>query len=189
MMIDENAFGVLVSYFAVEDEEYGLEREEFVDRFRAFRQTLVDLLAEYPPGAAARALDLGHAIYIEVADGNQRESPLAWVKRARAALLDREFESVGVVTHGGRWVDDGDESFVATEYVGDTGLVTVSRPSEPLRRALAAEAASRPDDDDRAGWGPGLYLDVEAAEALRMVPKNAPTVLAAPGLRVYRVAR
>lgn len=190
MMIDENAFGVLVSYFAVEDEEYGLERAQFIERFEAFRKLLLDLLREHSLGAGVRALDLGHALYLEVAEGEQTESPLSWVKRARAALLARGFASVGVVSHGGRWVDEEDEAFVSTEHVGDAGLVTVSRPSEPLRRALAAEAASRPDDEDeRSGWGPGLYLDVEAAEALRMVPKNAPTVLGAPGIRVYRVSR
>ncbi len=136
-------------------------------------------------------MDFGHAWYFEIGDGDQRESPFAWLKRARAALSEGGFESVGVLTHGGRWVDEGDAAaFVSTEHVGDTGLVKLSHPSEPLRRALSAEAASRPDDEDeKSGWGPGLYLDVEAAEALQMAPKNAPTVLSAPGLRVYRVSR
>jgi hypothetical protein len=57
-----------------------------------------------------------------------------------------------------------------------------SRPSEPLRRALYADAATRRDGDGApSGWGPGLYLDTEAVEALGKTPKNEPTVLHAGG--------
>ncbi len=189
-MIDENAFGVLLSYFDIEDEEYALERGAFVERFSAFRRALYEILRDHPLGERVRVLDLGHAWYLEVADGDQRESPLAWTRRARAALTEREFACAAVVTYGGRWVSESEEGFLSTEHVGDASLVTLSHPSEPLRRALSAEAASRSDDEPgEEGWGPGIYLDVEAAEALGMAPKNAPTVLASPGLRAYRVAR
>jgi hypothetical protein len=86
---------------------------------------------------------------------------------------------------------------LSTEYVGDASLVTISNPSEPLRRAQYGEAAAH-DDDAEGGpgsdrptraWGPGLYLDTEAAEALAMSPKNAPTVLYARGAGFYRVGR
>jgi hypothetical protein len=88
-------------------------------------------------------------------------------------------------------VDEDEVSSVSTEHVGGAGLVTVSHPSEPLRRALTAEAASRVEGEGETalGWGPGLYLDVEAAEALGLAPKNAPTVLSVPGIRAYRVSR
>ena len=54
---------------------------------------------------------------------------------------------------------------------------------------LVADVASRGDDEDGSGWGPGLYLDTEAAEALGMTPKNAPTVLRAAGASFYRAGR
>jgi len=176
-MIDENAFGVLFSHFAIEEEEYGLDREPFVARVRAFRRTVRTALGELPLGAGAAAMDLGHAVYVEIADGDQEESPLGWARKVRERLTEAGFETVCVITHGGRWVEEGEGS-VSTEFVGDVGLVTVSHPSEPLRRALYADAASRLDDEDEAtGWGPGLYLDVEAMEALGIRARNAPTIL------------
>ena len=187
-MIDENAFGILLSYFAVEDDEYGLERNEFVERFGLFRATLRAAVRELPFGNGVHAVDLGHAMYLEVADGDQTESPLAWIKKVRARLTDAGFESVAVVTHGGRWVDASADSFVSVEHLGEVGLVSLSLPSEPLRRALYADTASRPTDDaDAEGWGPGLYLDVEAVEPLGIKLRNAPTSLRAGGAEFYRV--
>jgi hypothetical protein len=193
-LIDENAFGVLLSYFAVEDDEYGLGRDEFVERFEAFRAAVRAFLAESPLGTGAFALDLGHAFYAEVGEGDQAHNPLGWAKRLRAALAEKDFETVAVVTHGGRWVSP-EASAQSTEHLGDFALVTASNPSEPLRRALYADAASRQDEDETdedgelLGWGPGLYLDTEAAEALTMTPKNAPTVLRSGGAGFYRAGR
>jgi hypothetical protein len=188
-VIDENAFGVLIAYHDVENDEYALSREEFVARFSKFRDSARALLREHRLGEDVRAVDVGHALYVEVAEGDHAENPLAWGKRARATLSDAGFATVVVVTHGGRWVDENDSSFTSTEHVGDVGLVTISNPSEPLRRALIADVASRSDDDDGSGWGPGIYLDTEAAEALAMTPKNAPTVLRASGASFYRAGR
>ena len=186
-MIDENAFGILLSYYGVEDDEYGLERPEFVARFEAFRATVRGAVLELPLGRGVRAVDLGHAVYVEVGDGDQAESPLAWAKKARGRLTEKGFDAVAVVTHGGRWIDESAESFFSTEHLGDAGFVTVSLPSEPLRRALYAETASRPTDEGDEGWGPGLYLDVEAVEALGIKPRNAPTSLRVSGAEFYRV--
>jgi hypothetical protein len=185
-MIDENAFGILLSYYGVEDDEYGLERDEFIARFEAFRATIRGAVAELPLGRGVRAVDLGHALYVEVGDGDNADSPLAWAKKALGRLSERGFEVVAIVTHGGRWVDSGSESF-STEHLGDAGLVTISLPSEPLRRALYAETASRPTHEGDDGWGPGLYLDVEAVEALGIKPRNAPTSLRVGGAEFYRV--
>lgn len=137
--------------------------------------------------AGARALDLGHAFYVEVGDGDHAESPLGWAKKVRARLLEQGFETAAAVTHGGRWVDEADALF-STEHVGEFGLISLSNPSEPLRRALYADAATRPSEHHE-GWGPGLYLDTEAAEALGMTPKNAPTVLELGGASFYRAGR
>ncbi len=186
-MIDENAFGILLSYFSLEDDEYGLERAEFVARYEAFRGSTRSALADMPLGRGVRALHLGHALYVEVGDGEQTESPLGWAKRARARLGELGFDTVVVVTHGGRWVNEAADSFFSVEHLGDAGLLTLSLPSEPLRRALYADAASRPGEDQDEGWGPGLYLDVEAVEALGIKPKNAPTTLQIGGAEFYRV--
>ena len=196
MITDENAFGILVSYFRVEDEEYGFEHAEFVKRFELFRQVVRSALREAPLGAGVRAIDFGHAVYVEVAEGDQSASPVGWARKVRDRLTERGFDSAAFVTHGSRWVDEAAETFASTEYLGDAGLLTISNPSEPLRRALYADAASHDDDSDSGGtdgqsraWGPGIYLDTEAAEALAMVPKNAPTVLSAHGAGFYRVGR
>jgi hypothetical protein len=196
MITDENAFGVLVSYFRIEDEEYGLERSAFVERFELFRNVVRQSLRDEPLGADVRAIDFGHAVYVEIAEGDQTTSPLGWARKVREQLSARSLESAVFVTHGGRWVDEEAETFVSTEHIGEAGLLTVSNPSEPLRRALYGDTASHSDDADSAdavaesrAWGPGLYLDTEAAEALSMTPKNAPTVLHAAGAGFYRVGR
>src|SRR5690606_31117706 len=177
MWTDENAFGLLIAYFAVEDDEYGLERAEFVERFEAFRRSVYDFVALRPPGQGARGLDLGHAVYLELAAGDEEVALLAWMRELRAALTSAGFASVGVITHGGRWVPEEGAPSAHVQSVGTAEITVWSRPSEPLRRALYAEAATRPDEDGEGGWGPGLYFDVEAVEALGRTPKNAPTAL------------
>jgi len=196
MIIDENAFGILISYYRVEDEEYGLERTEFIERYELFRSTLRASVRDAELGAGTRVVDLGHAVYLEVPDYDSGASPLRWARSARERLSEHAFESVAVVTHGSRWTDDAAESFFSTEHVGDCSVVTLSNPSEPLRRALYADAATHADEFEsvagappKEGWGPGLYLDTEAAEALAMVPKNAPTVLSTCGAGFYRVSK
>src|SRR6185503_16367144 len=104
---------------------------------------------------------------IEFAQGEEREDPLAWAKAARALLTGRNFDSAVIVSHGSRWrEEDGEPVPDVDEPRSGFSLVQLSRPSEPLRRALAAEVASRrADRDDERGWGPGLYVDTEAIEA------------------------
>lgn len=187
-MIDENAFGVLLSYYDVENEEYALEPPEFEARWQAFRAAWRECLEIFQLGDAVRALDLGHALYLEVAEGEQREDPIVWLKMTRARIAEKGFVTFGVVTHGGRWSDEGGAT-VETLAQG-VQLVSASRPSEPLRRALYADTASRFDEADApGGWGPGLFVDTEALEALSRSPKNAPTPLAIAGATFYRVAR
>lgn len=185
-MIDENAFGLFVSYFDVEEDEYALEPEDFVRRVGRFRATVIECLEALPLGKDARAIDFGHGVYVEIADGDQTEDPMAWLKMVRARLQGREFRTAALLTHGSRWVE-GEAPF-SSEFAGDVGLATVSPPSEPLRRALYGDAATR-TDDEHDGWGPGLYLDTEAVEALGRTPKNAPTVLSASGAGFYRAGK
>jgi hypothetical protein len=190
-LVDENAFGILITHYDVENEEYALERDAFVERFTEFRSAVLDFVATLPVASQATALDLGHALYVEFADGEQSEDPLAWAKAARALLSGRHFESAAIVTHGSRWHDDEGESLPDVGEL-DQGVtwVQVSRPSEPLRRAFAAEVATRrADEHDERGWGPGLYVDVEAVEALGRSFKNAPTALEIGGATFYRVGR
>ncbi len=186
-VVDENAFGLLVSWFDIENDEYALERDAFVRRFEAFRSAVLECLRDLPLGDGARAVDLGHAYYVEVADGDYTEDPIAWLKMVRARVASRDVTSVGVLSYGSRWVCDDEGAGTSTEFVGNVALVTVGRPSEPLRRALDADAATRPrEDGGDDGWGAGLYLDVEAVGALDRTPKNAPTVLCAGGAGFYR---
>jgi hypothetical protein len=189
-MIDENAFGLLISHYEIEDDEYGLEPEEFLQRCRQFRELVLGLVREHPPGRDVRGLDLGHALYFELADGDQNGDPIAWLKELRTRLGDCEIASASILTHGGRWVDEGSEEAQLERVGSDVSLFRASLPSEPLRRALQAEAASRTDEDQPdSGWGPGLYLDAEAIEALGLSLKNAPTPLEMAGALFYRAGR
>lgn len=189
-MFDENAFGLWLSYFSIEDDEYALEPEEFVLRYGEFRELVLGLVREQAPGGGTRAIDLGHALYFEIADGDQNGDPIEWLKHARERLTGSELLNVGVLTHGGRWRHDVDPESASERIGSDVELVRASLPSEPLRRALWAEAATHSDEDSEIeGWGPGLYVDGEAIEALGRSFKNAPTPLVASGAIFYRAGR
>jgi hypothetical protein len=185
-MIDENAFGLLVSYYSIEEDEYEAEREHFIERYAAFSALVVERLTEKPPGTATRAIDLGYAVYVELPDGEQHGDLIAWLRELRGALGERDFATAGMLTHGSCWVDEQEPRPDIVDC-GSVKLVRASRPSEPLRRALLAEAATHGDEElGVEGWGPGLYLDVEAVEALGRKPKNAPTVLRSGGAEFFR---
>jgi hypothetical protein len=185
-MIDENAFGLLVSYYSIEDDEYAGEREDFVDRYATFAALVRDRLTEKPPGDGAKAIDLGYAFYVEVLDGAEHLDLIAWLRELRATLNEQGFLTAGMLTHGSCWVDERDPRPDIVDC-GSVKLFRASRPSEPLRRSLLAEAATHGDEQSGSeGWGPGLYLDVEAVEALGRRPKNTPTILRSGGAEFFR---
>ena len=47
-MIDENAFGILLSWFSIEDDEYGRERSDFAERVQQFRGLVRRAVVEDP---------------------------------------------------------------------------------------------------------------------------------------------
>ena len=190
-MIDENAYGCLLSYYCIEEDEYALEAEDFVQKFQAFRETALTLAEERPLAEVVRVLTFGHAVYFEVAEGDEQEDPLGWLKAVRASLQEQTVGAVGVLSHGSRWVVEGDsEPSTVWARRGPLLVQEVSPPSEPLRRVLYADAACRSTEDGSSpGWGGGLYVDVEAVEATGRELKNAPTPLLAAEASFYRVAR
>jgi hypothetical protein len=185
-MIDESAFGILISYFNLEDDEYAGERADFVERYGLFSRLLEERLTNAPPAAAARALDLGHGMYVELLEGEQELDLIAWLRQTRATLAEAGFQTAAALTFGSAWIDES-EPRPAVVALGKIKLVRASLPSEPLRRALLAEAATHADDEaGSTAWGAGLYLDVEAVEALGRKPKNSPTILRSGGVAFYR---
>jgi hypothetical protein len=196
-IVDQNAFGVLVAFYDIEDAEYGLEPEEFVARCERFRELVLDQAREQVPAARLHAIDLGHALYFEFEDGDQLEDPMAWLRAVARRLGEAEFAVAAVLAHGGRWVDDSaepaglrlDDAAEGAHAEGadrHPSIVRVTRSSEALRRALYAEAATHGSDGDD-GWGPGVFVDEEAVLALKRSFKNAPTPLLAGGARFFRV--
>jgi hypothetical protein len=188
-LTDENAFGVLIGYHGLENDEYSLEPTDFVARFTTLREVVRESLLEHPLARGVCLRELGHAAYLEFADGEQSEEPIAWIKRVRERLKAREIESIGVLTHGGRWLDE--PALGSRERrIGEATLLSVSLPSEPFRRALYAETASVADEDSTSeAWGAGVYVDTEAIEALGRTLKNAPTPLGIAGATFYRISR
>jgi hypothetical protein len=185
-MIDEDAFGILLSYFEVEDDEYRSDdRQEFVRRFEVFEQLCLAAIAAMELPSSHHVVCLGHAVYAEVRDSDDTPQLLARFRAASARLASEGFTNVAALTHGSRWVDP--ERGPELEVTGEAPRVArISRPSEPLRKALFVAALAQ-SDADVEGWGPGVYADTEALEALGKTPKNAPTVLRAPGAEFYRV--
>lgn len=185
-LTDENAFGLMLILFGISDLEYGSEPEEFVTRFTQFRTLALAEAQARPLGEGALALDLGHAVYFEIADGDQATDPIAWL-RALCAPLAKEFEISAVLTHGGRWTPESPDLPEVTTLDGGYRLLRISYPSEPLQRALQAYVHCQGTDGPE-GWGSGLFVDTEAVEALGKVLKNAPTPLVtAAGATFYRL--
>jgi hypothetical protein len=185
-MIDENAFGLLIAYLSIEDDEYAGERQEFVSRYQEFSTLLRARLRDQPPSREAHALELGHALYIEFIEGDGEGDLIAWLRAARSELSALGYVTAGILTYGSSWYAPDALQPTITDC-GAVKLVHASGPSEPLRRALVADAASRGDDEDSIpGWGPGLYLDVDAVEALARKPKNQPTILRCGGAQFFR---
>jgi hypothetical protein len=189
-MIDENAFGLLIAYLSIEDDEYDGSREDFVSRYEAFSTLLCARLRDQPPGDSPRAVTLGHAFYIEIIEGDGECDLIAWLRATRAELGELGYLTAGILTYGSSWYGSG-EPQAAFADLGTAKLVNASGPSEPLRRALGADAATRGHEDEaedagNPGWGPGLYLDVDAVEALGRKPKNQPTLLRSGGAQFYR---
>jgi hypothetical protein len=188
-VIDEDAFGLLVSYHRIEDDEYAGDRADFVARYQGFATLVHSELRAGPPGASVHAVDFGHAVYAELLEDEEHVDLIVWLKKLREKLSERGYETAGVLTYGSRWRDEAETAEQGSEPVeGErVRLVRVSLPSEPLRRALLAEAATHGDQDGGTeGWGPGLYLSVDAVEALGRKPKNAPTVLRTGGAEFFR---
>lgn len=184
-MIEENAFGILVSWYDIEDAEYGMEPEEFAERWNEFASAWQEALGVFALGEGAEALDLGHALYVEIADGDQSEDPIVWLKMVRARIAEKGFTTVGVVSHGGRF-----RELPRPNGECPVPIRVVSPPSEALRRALFAETACHEDEElSPEGWGPGIYVDSEVIEALGRQLKNAPTPLASAGATFFRIAR
>jgi hypothetical protein len=190
-MIDENAYGVLISYFAIEDEEYALERDEFIQRLKSFQKAWQACVNDLPLGDSPRAFDLGHAVYLELAEDDLTGDPLTWLREARARLSEAELDSVGVLSYGGRWLAAEDAGVSPTVLeLESTAVHQLALPSEPLRHALDADSAARMTlGDEVVGWGPGLYVETDAIEALGRKLKNAPTPLEAGGATFYRIGR
>jgi hypothetical protein len=191
-VIDENAFGLYVGWATLDDEEYALEPAEFAARHAAFHAAVEEYLAASPLGTEPFAIDFGHALYLELADGDQDVDFIAWLRGLRALLHGRDLESVCVLSHGGRWVlPAGVEP--RSSLVGGLPVFRLPGPSEPLRRALAAAVAavreSEDDGESAVGWGPGLYLDADAIEALGRKLANGPTPLVSGGATFFRVGR
>jgi hypothetical protein len=186
-MIDENTYGIGIGYYALEDDEYALERPAFLARLGEFRVTVLECLETLPLGGGVRAFDLGHLVHVEVADGEQTADPVAWLRTVRDRLSALGIETLGVISYGGSWVAEADEApRPELTSCGPVALCSLSYPSEPLRRVLYADTAARRDEDHPDGWGPGLYVDTEAIEPLGRKLKNAPTPLRAGGATYYR---
>lgn len=181
-MVDEEAFGLLVSWCHVDDLECALPAEEFLQARERFRATLGEIVAEHEWPPDVRLLDFGHALYLETLAEGLALDPIAFLREARARLDARDVASICVLAHGVVWREDDPERAAAA-----TNVVTCG--SEPLRRALRAEAAAVLDADRGTGWGPGIYLDLDALEALGKKLRNQPTTLDVAGATFCRVGR
>lgn len=186
LMRDENAFGLYLSWFDAEETEYAQSADKFPPRLVVLRAAVADYAASFSAGQGMIAFDFGTAFYFEIADGDQSEDPIAWMRSFRAFLAQGDWVTFGAVTYGGRWMP---VSPAEPPSAGNIRWLAAHGPSEPMRRALAAESRCHDDDEtDEEGWGSGLFVDLEALEALGRKLKNQPTTVRAGGASFVRVS-
>jgi hypothetical protein len=186
-MFDENAFGLLFEYLDIEADEYAeAATESFVDRFTLFERLVLTRSSEEPPAEPLQVTVLGHAIYLECEQEAAKLGLISWLKRLHSTLTEHSFSCASVLSHGGRW-RSADAKFGEQRQLGAVSIVHLSLPSEPLRRALLAAAACHGAWEDEEGWGAGIYVDTEAIEALKLAPKNQPTLLGVAGAEFFRL--
>lgn len=188
-MNDENAFGVLVAHYDLENIEYALETSVFLEYLGRFAAVIDAALEQRPLAVNLRQVELGHGRFLEFAEGDQAESPITWIREMRQRLVEADLPNVCLLTAGGRWLRDPEPN-EDVEAEGPLTRMTYG-PSEPLRKALAAEALAQPTaavgDASETGWGPGLYVDQEVIERLGKSLKNAPTALPVLSTVFYRI--
>lgn len=188
-MIDENAFGALISYVTLEEDEYASEDTvTFEARVEQFRAACLDAVRERPPGHNTHAVFLGHALYVEVPEGDEKPPLVAFVRALRDRLKQADIGSAGIITHGGRWVEREDSVRVEVVEGESYRMTELSLPSEPFRKALAVDTACH-GVGATEGWGQGLYLDAEALQPLGLNLKNQPTPLYVGEGVYFRVGR
>ncbi len=186
-LVDENAFGIWMSWFDAEDVEYSQSADKFPPRIVVFRNAVAAFLEREKLGEGVQALDFGTAIYIEVGDGDQSADVLKWIREFRSYLQEGDWATFAVLAHGGRWVARSPEVRLPPR-VGSVEVVASFGPSEPYRKVMAAEAMAHDDEETgEAGWGVGFFVDVDALEAMGRTLKNAPTALCSGGACFYRV--
>lgn len=186
-MIDENAYGLLISYLTADDDEYALEASLFAQRLEGFRVLVREQISHSTLASDLSVWDFGTFFYLEVAEGDERQDPFRWLASTRERLTSAEYPTVGVLTHGGRWVGEDDaERLPRLDSAPGVTYCRCTHSSEPFRRALYAECAAH-DSEESPGWGPGLYVDAEAVEALGRKLKNVPTPLVSADATFYRI--
>jgi hypothetical protein len=192
-VIDENAFGLFVAHYDLENIEYALEPAAFLEYLGRFASLVDSALAQRPLAKHLRQVELGHGRYLEFADGEQSDSPITWIREMRKCLVEADLPNVCLLTAGGRWLRDPDGPEADPADLDATGPLArmTYGPSEPLRKALAAEALAQPTmpagEGSATGWGPGLYVEQEAIERLGKSLKNAPTALTVLSSVFYRI--
>ena len=183
---DENAYGLLISWYDAEETEYAQSSDKFPPRLIVLRAAIDDYLASFPAGEAMSCFDFGTTFYFEIGDGDQSEDLIGWMRSMRALLAQGDWRTFAVVTYGGRWVANGEPP---SRETGKVRLMVAHGPSEPMRRAMAAEGRSHDDEEaGEEGWGPGLFVDLEALEAMGRKLKNQPTTVRAGGTDFVRVS-
>jgi hypothetical protein len=152
-MIDENAFGLWLGYHSIEDDEYAAETRRVRDPARHVPRRRGGLARGEPLGTRVQVVDLGHGLYVEIAEGDEERDLLAWLRGWRGAVETAGFVTTAVLSHGGRWVaEEGTRPNCRAVECARGGVVyRLAHSSEALRRALYADTATQQTPRERGG--------------------------------------
>ena len=67
-------------------------------------------LEQTPIADGARAVGLGHGVYFEFEEGEEKTPVLPWIRGLREAFTESGFATAAVLTYGSRWVVEPDGS-------------------------------------------------------------------------------
>lgn len=157
-MIDENAFGVLIAHYDLESVEYSLSEVAFLEYLARFAEVVAGRLAAQPLSGELRRIELGHALYLEFADGDQQVDPIGWLRSVRQALIDADLPNICVLTAGGRWIPGTHEAATSEAessrdldgtHARESGAWRVGSPAEV--EDSSAQASPMPLVDPRLG--------------------------------------
>ena len=159
----------------------GLLWRDFIERYRQLKQAFQSCLDSLSLGRGVTVLDLGHAFYVEVGEGDESTDPIRWLREVRSRIPE-EYGSVDV-----RVVEQGNAAagIVKETRQDDIDLVAMATHGRGGVRRVMLGTADAHGLYERFGFVPegrhrayalrdGAYVDCLSMARLHPNPPRLP---------------